>query len=545
MQKRFFQFSLIVIPFLYLFTGFHFNQIIGMFSIRNVDPEYIYFMSGLGISNGHLHLGHIDNPGTPLQYLVGLTFRLAYIFRPNDHPFMEDVFLHSDYYLNMANHFILVIVAACFFFFGREVYKITGNLAYALLIQTAPFYSEITYDIIGRLVPELLTPMPILLFSLYFLKLIYSKNADFKTKDIVFMAIICGIGLSIKLNFIALLIIPLIILPGMRKKLYFIGFSILSFFLIALPVAFDIATFFGWVKNLLVHSGGYGQGEANFINWATFASNLNEIWNSTSNLYYFLLLLGITSAIFFFFRKKTIEDNRLFLISVGVWVAIVLQIAMVSKHYSYRYLIPSLAFIPMMIILSYEMISRMYPTKWNKNIFILILFIGFVLGINKHVASAKLRTLAISNEMDPKLKTWFVAETLEKDSYKIIVSQAYGAPFQDYAIMYSACWAGPRYYDYAETLSRLYPDTYQYFTWDNSVKHFGPEFNPEQIMASNKPVYLYLENDTPELLQKTMNKFFEGTSHQPGKLDTLFLNPTSHEIIYELKISRVEPLFSK
>ena len=169
MQKRYYPFILAIIPFVYLFTGFHFNHLIEIFSLRNLDPEYIYFMSGLGISNGHILIGHIDNPGTPLQYLVALTFRLVYLFRPHEHPFTEDIFLNSDHYLNMVNHFILIIVAIFMYFAGRNVQKTTKSVAYALLIQTAPFYSEITYDIIGRVVPELLTPIPVLLFSIFFL----------------------------------------------------------------------------------------------------------------------------------------------------------------------------------------------------------------------------------------------------------------------------------------------------------------------------------------------------------------------------------------
>jgi len=537
MKKRYYPVVLAIIPFIYLFTGFHFNHLIELFSLRNLDPEYIYFMSGLGVANGHLHIGHFDNPGTPLQYLVALTFRLAYLFRPHDHPFTEDVFLNSDYYLNMVNHFALVIVAACLYFIGRKVQKTTKNLAYALLIQTAPFYSEITYDIIGRVVPELLTPIPVLLFSLFFLKSVFTEDKKFKLKEVVVLALIAGFGLSVKLNFITLWVIPLFILPGLRKKLYFIGFSVLAFFLIALPVTFEIKTFFLWVKNLTIHTGGYGQGAASFVDWTTFTANMKSIWQSTHNLFYLVLLSGI-SSIFFFFRKKTNADNRLFLVSVGITIAIILQIALVSKHYSYRYLIPSLAFMPMLLILSFEMISRVYPAKWNKSIILVGTLLCFLPGIKKQLASAQLRSLAITNEMDAKRETWYRAQILEKDSYKIIVSQGYGAPFQDYAIMYSACWAGPRYNDYKDILAKLYPDTYQYFTWDNTIKYFGPEFNPAKIIESKKPVYLYLENDTPELMKKTMDKLFLPKDSVSVLPDKIYRNEKTNEGLYALQVTR-------
>ena len=73
MQRKYYLFILAVIPVVYVLAGFYFNQLIGIFSLRNMDPEYIYFLSGLGIANGHFHIGHFDNPGTPLQVLIGLT----------------------------------------------------------------------------------------------------------------------------------------------------------------------------------------------------------------------------------------------------------------------------------------------------------------------------------------------------------------------------------------------------------------------------------------------------------------------------------------
>lgn len=527
---------LAIIPFIYLFAGFHFNHLIGLFSLRDIDPEYIYFISGLGIADGHLHIGHIDNPGTPLQYLVALTFRLAYALSSHQHPFNEDVFLNSDYYLALVNHVILVAVTVCLYFVGKKVFEKTQNIGYALLIQTAPFYSEITYDIIGRVVPELLIPIPVILLSLYFLKSIFSENKEFRMKDVVLLALISGFGLSIKLNFIALWIIPLFILPGIRKKILFAGFSIVAFFLIALPVALEINTFYVWVKNLIIHTGEYGQGDASFINWSTFTGNIKTIWGSTHNLFYLLILIIFSSAIFFF-RKKTASDNILFRTSVGITVAIILQIALVSKHYSYHYLIPSLAFVPMLIVLPIEMVSRMYPTKWNKKLILAIVIFGFIPGVNKQLTSAQIRTTGIGEEMDAKRETWHVASSLEKNSIKIIVSQNYGSPFREYALLYSTAWAAnslkPSYY---QELIKLFPNTYQFTTWDDKFQHWGDEFNPEEIQQKGLPVYIYLERNADELYNRTIAKL-DPEHHYVFARTAVFINSANKEAIYQLSSS--------
>ena len=65
---------LLIAPFAYFFLGSYIHQVIGLYSLRSADPEYIYFISGLSIADGKFMLGHIDNPGTPLQYLTALVF---------------------------------------------------------------------------------------------------------------------------------------------------------------------------------------------------------------------------------------------------------------------------------------------------------------------------------------------------------------------------------------------------------------------------------------------------------------------------------------
>ena len=57
---------LLIAPFAYFFLGSYVHQVIGLYSLRSADPEYIYFISGLSIADGKFMLGHIDNPGTPL-----------------------------------------------------------------------------------------------------------------------------------------------------------------------------------------------------------------------------------------------------------------------------------------------------------------------------------------------------------------------------------------------------------------------------------------------------------------------------------------------
>ena len=525
---------LAILPALYTLGGLYFNQLIGLFSLRNMDPEYIYFLSGMGIANGHFHLGHFDNPGTPLQVIIGLTYRLVYWIRPTDLPFMDDVFLNSDLYLNMANHIILILTSAALFAGGIIMLKISGKLAYALLIQTIPFYSEITYDIIGRLVPELLMPLPAVLLILFLFSYVGNEEKQVTRKTVVILAAITAFGLSIKMSYLPLGIIPLFIIPGWRLKLNYVLVSMGAFLLFALPATLEYKNFFIWMKGLFVHSGNYGSGEANFLDRELFISNFLSIWNSTRSLFYCLALLTLSATIYLTFRDKEKNGKRVLFLSAGLIVAILLHIALASKHYSYRYLIPTLTMIPLTAILSFEMINRISPRLWSKQIILSITLLLFIPGVKKQVISAQIRSKGIGEEMAGKRETWHQAQVLPDSCIKIIVSQGYGAPFQDYVIMYSTAWGGPRMKDYRETLAKLYPDTYHYSTWDKQVKTFGKPFIPSEV--SGKPVVLYLEKDTPELIEETLSKLItpEDSVHTATRL--IFSNAKTGEALYWLDI---------
>ncbi len=309
---------LTVIPLAYALVGFHFNLLIGTFSLRNMDPEYVYFLSGLGIANGHFHLGYFDHPGTPLQILLALTYRVVYWFRPTDTPFLEDVLGNPDHYLNMANHAATLIMAAALLLSGRAVLKITGSMAAALLIQTVPFFSEITYDIIGRLIPELLIPIPVLIFSVLFLRYIYGQLPADKTRNVAFLALTAAFGLSIKLSFLPLLVIPLFIIPGWKKKLLYMVVTLIAFLLFALPATLEYKTFFRWITGLFVQSGDYGKGEATFIDPEQFRENLKALTQAAKPFFYLAALLVLLAAGYLIFGKKAKSDKKILWLTAGL-----------------------------------------------------------------------------------------------------------------------------------------------------------------------------------------------------------------------------------
>ncbi|HNQ37283.1 MAG TPA: hypothetical protein PKJ58_04930, partial [Prolixibacteraceae bacterium] len=82
---------LLLIPLFYLAAGLYFRLILDDPSLRSVDPDYVYFCTGLNMAEGHFKVAHIDHPGTPLQVITALVFRLVWWFRGEGGGFTGDV----------------------------------------------------------------------------------------------------------------------------------------------------------------------------------------------------------------------------------------------------------------------------------------------------------------------------------------------------------------------------------------------------------------------------------------------------------------------
>jgi len=59
----------------------------------------------------------------------------------------------------------------------------------------------------------------------------------------------------------------------------------------------------------------------------------------------------------------------------------------------------------------------------------------------------------------------------------------------------------------------------------------------EKIVESKKPVYLYLENNTPELYQKTIQYFPVLSDSLKCEPQLLYMNEKTKEMVYKLNFS--------
>jgi hypothetical protein len=523
------------IPLLYLIAGVYFRQLLGNLSLRNMDPDFVYYISGLTISDGMLKVGHIDHPGTPLQLLLAGIFRIIFLFRGNKESFIDDVFMHPNLYISISSTVIIAVTAGMLFYAGRFVYRQTRSVSSSLLIQTIPFLPVIWYDLIARITTEILMPFPITIITLLAIRILYEKE-PVSHKKVWLFAVVCAAGLSLKITLFPLMVIPLFLIDTWKKRVLFTGLSIAGFFLFALPVTLQIDRFWGWIKNLFLHSGRYGGGESRIIDWAAMQSNFRQLFLLEKPFFYIFFFLVIILVIYLaVFRKGT--DRKLVSLSTGVTATVILLTAMVGKHYAHHYFIPALMLTPLVIFLITQIIKKMLPPKIGRILPGILIFSYLIWFVNYNYKWLTVKTEAIETDVRNRSQTWHFVSTLDKNnSYKIIASQDYGSPFIEYTMTYSLVWAPyEKRLEWAPLLDKLYPYTYNYFSWDNSLRYWVKPFDAGEIINSGRNVYLYLERDDETLYEKTFNKLKE-ESVTPFSFESklLYKNPVNSDVLYQV-----------
>ncbi|HRQ30374.1 MAG TPA: hypothetical protein PLU49_09900 [Saprospiraceae bacterium] len=532
--------AIFLLPTVYFLIARHFRVLLGDLSLRSSDPEYIYFMSGLNLSEGTLELAHIDNPGTPLQILMALLFRIIWLVRGAPSVYIEDILAHPDFYLSVTSFTIAGLTTVLLLYAGKKIFESTGSVLLALLFQTAPFLPLIWFDLIGRVAPELMMPFPVILLMVMTVSIL-KQNSPVTNKQVLLLSLIAAFGLAIKLTFLPIWILPFFLVGDWKQKIRFILLSLLGFFIIAFPVTLQWDIFWNWIKSLFLHSGQYGAGESNILDPVALKSHIHELFNLEKYFFILFSILIVTLLAYLgWFRKKV--EKKLSLVSLAVILVIVIQLVMVGKHFAHRYFIPVLMLSPLMIFLIFEMFKKIAPGENTTKSIQWAVLVLLLIQFRNNVHWFPVKNEAMGTDIVNRKMTLDVVKQLDKNSYKIIATQNYGCPFIEYILAYSQVWAKhEKRLEYTPVLNKLYPNVYNHFTWDNTLKYWGQAFDAGQIISSGKKIYLYTERDDEALYEKTLTKLHE-ESKTPfiAQKKVLFTNAANKETIYELTFSHPE-----
>lgn len=482
---------LLVFPSLLLFFTLKLDNSSSSFSQRSYDPEYLYLISGLTLGSGKLNVGHIDNPGTPIQIIIAISTRIQHLL-DGESDYITDACSKPGQYIQTASYVFLSIIVLLLAISGFLIYKKTKQLVIALFIQTAPFlYKHIMVDF-TRLTPDSLMIIPVLIFTIYSIYYI-QKQGRITQKEIIGFSIISGLGLAFKLNFISFWIIPIVLFKGWKNKIIYLLSSIAAFLVFGFPVLFNLNFLWKWIISLFMHSGSYGMGEANIVEWPVFFKNLSILFKNYWFLY-ITIILSIINLIVLSRKKKTNTHNYICRMLLGAVICVLFHTFLVSKHFAYRYMYNVLYSTPLILFLNFELLTKEFSLKKSGLLYLagISFSIYFINGYNNHLNNMVVWKKDVAEK---KLNEHRIIKEIVKDEPFVIIPIKYNLMFEERGVIFGCAFAGGHKEMFQEKLVKMKPDLYLSEPTSNKFWHWMEQTSPEELQKRYNEFYLFVGKD--------------------------------------------------
>lgn len=332
---------LAIVPVLTVVLGFWVSALRGPFYYGDVtDPEYAYLFNAVNVLTLKSP-GHIDHPGTTLQVgLAGVVLARHVVGCASGDDCKTlpmDVLSNPEPYLRAANFVLVVGIGLLLYGMGVFVWRQTGVLAAALVLQGMLFSFPIVLQSMGRVTPEPVIVIVSLLYLAPFLAaaLRRASGREWGEAEMGRMAVWTGVllaaGVVTKITFFPHAVMVLA-LPGWRLRRRFILAAAGAVVVLISPVWHKIPAIFRWVEGLLTRSGNYGSGEAGLPSMEKLAANAMGLYDKEPA--FGMWLLGAVIAVWW---AKAVR-REVVLALAGALVMLVLTV----KHPNPRYLIPGM-----------------------------------------------------------------------------------------------------------------------------------------------------------------------------------------------------------
>ncbi len=519
-------FSIAIIPLLVMAWGIFLYSFFDPFYSKSVDPEFPYLLNGLNCALLKFnYIGHIDHPGTPFQVFIGLVIRITH-FLSGKGDIAQDVFARPEHYLNTISNSMLLIESLLILAVGFIGIKRKIPVWQIVILQATCFFSSDLVWFFTRVNPDRFFMTSGLIFTLIYLKHGYENRLSWKFA--LWSGVVMGLGMATKINFLPVLILPLLLIDGYKNRLIYIGSGIVSFFIFIAPIIDKFGAFRSFVEGIFKHDGLYGGGEANILNYQKMMESATEIFRLNPGLY--LLIATLVVLLFIAIRKRKEGTREYIFLFAGFLFIIALQMLMVSKHFKNYYLAPvfviyGFIFFSISLFLSKIMVkkSRLILASFLLPLFFLLFTFVTVkteyAGISKIVEHRK-KINSFADAEISKDDFWFVQPTWE------------GAPFVENALIYGLSYCGHRI-EYMPQLMAVNPNIVTYEYNNDEVKLWrGSPVKLDSVVATGKNIHIYSSpGRQASILLQLVNDAAARNNIQLS-VDTIYSDSeTKHEII--------------
>ncbi len=482
------------------------------------DPCYVYLFNGIHILKG-ISITHIDHPGTPLQLLYACVISVLNLGRPITDT-VHNVLLNPEYYLH-AIHIVLVLgvfltssaLAAYIFYKTRnKIAAILSQIPGLFLLTIKSLDSNLaTLPISANISCEPLLISIINLLGIAICILFYARTPKAELIGTLLLGLVAGLGIATKLNFLAIFIFIFLMVPW-KKKLLFIGMTIMSFFVWTIPIYAQYPLLWKWTIGIF--SGNLLFGGPRVLDAPHFLSIFfNKI------LWTYCVILLITGGILLWSSIKLFRNYRhrsaQFLWALNACVLFVFLITI--SHYSPHYLIPGICLLSIILPIFYlEQLTK-------KKIFIrltIVLILVFGLQTIIHTMLFRTQLSGLTNHIltfNKKLYAQYPGATIMTTADRNIFFDQNSALL--FANSYFSFLLSPTYsFKESSELFSLYPQSFYFNLYSERPFGYGVNSFTQKIFADD------LLNHFPHVIlinPKINNQYAIDFSDQPLSVELI------------------------
>jgi hypothetical protein len=434
------------IPLFFLIGYFYLMAVNGPFFLSRIDPDYVYLLNGMNCAVFHFdRIGHLDHPGTPFQVFIGICIHVINLFSGQGE-IVEDVLGRPEHYLKYISHILAFLFAGLLWWAGKAGEDITGRTG-ALLWQTTPFISSVIPDLSVRMMPDRFGFMLVFLMLILMVKISLTKTAR-PALLVALSGIVCGLAIASKINFLPVLILPLIVLP---KRVLLLLSTGLGFLIGISPVIDRFDHFSNFMSKIIHHDGIYGSGSEQIFNAGILWNNLKILAQANPALVILVAGCFVTLLLIGRIPEKKPSLQRFFL---GFCLVAIVTILMVIKHYKNYYLAPVLVMLGTVFFYGY-ITWRKTPVQW---VLLIAALIFSLISFNHLWRFAAARKVEIAER---KTMLTIVDEQRAGDGYFLIKPEWLWGPAREYGLIFGLSYV--RHRDrYSEPVDRLFDRVLSY-----------------------------------------------------------------------------------
>ncbi len=330
--------ALLVLPACFLATVLVLRESAGPFWMwYSIDPDYAYLINALKILNLTTP-GHVDHPGTPVQWLGAMVLKATYPAASGAH-IIDTVLADPEAHMHRITQVMAWLNAAVLFAAGVVGYAVFRDILPVVMVQAAPFISS---QILRHAVA--LKPEPLLVFATMALVIVVllalrpgAIEANRGNFAIAF-GVAIGFGVACKVTFAPLFLLPLFLLGQRRAIGTFAVASLVAFLLFTLPALGAYEQFTDWIIRLFLGSQHHGGGAATVIDPGNYPRNIYRLF--TRPLFGITFILAVLTLFAARRRGADIPGPELKALQ-GVVLAQMVMVLMIAKQLSAHYMIPA------------------------------------------------------------------------------------------------------------------------------------------------------------------------------------------------------------